>query len=110
MPRKDFKNSKKNDRPVKSVKSAQKQQKQFKEFNVPVKAGAEYIVNISSLGSSGEGVGRVSDFTVFVNGALPGEEVKAKITEVPAAEPSAKTAPAESAKKSSAKIDVLVDD
>ena len=82
MPRKDFKNSKKNDRPVKSVKSAQKQQKQFKEFNVPVKAGAEYIVNISSLGSSGEGVGRVSDFTVFVNGALPGEEVKAKITEV----------------------------
>ena len=82
MPRKDFKNSKKIDRPVKSVKSAQKQQKQFKEFNVPVKAGAEYIVNISSLGSSGEGVGRVSDFTVFVNGALPGEEVKAKITEV----------------------------
>ena len=49
---------------------------------MPVKAGAEYIVNISSLGSSGEGVGRVSDFTVFVNGALPGEEVKAKITEV----------------------------
>ncbi len=35
---------------------------------------------------------------------------KAKITEVPAAEPSAKTASAESAKKSSAKIDVLVDD
>ena len=35
---------------------------------------------------------------------------KAKITEVPAAEPSAKTAPAETAKKSSAKIDVLVDD
>lgn len=35
---------------------------------------------------------------------------KAKITEVPAAEPSAKTAPAEGAKKSSAKIDVLVDD
>lgn len=35
---------------------------------------------------------------------------KAKITEVPAAEPSAKTAPAEAAKNSSAKIDVLVDD
>lgn len=35
---------------------------------------------------------------------------KAKITEVPAAEPSAKEAPAESTKKSSAKIDVLVDD
>lgn len=35
---------------------------------------------------------------------------KAKITEVPAAEPSANEAPAESAKKSSAKIDVLVDD
>ena len=35
---------------------------------------------------------------------------KAKITEVPAAEPSAKEAPAESSKKSSAKIDVLVDD
>lgn len=35
---------------------------------------------------------------------------KAKITEVPAAEPSAKEAPAEKPKKSSAKIDVLVDD
>ena len=35
---------------------------------------------------------------------------KAKIPEVPAAEPSANEAPAESAKKSSAKIDVLVDD
>ena len=37
---------------------------------------------ITGYGHNGEGVGRVEDFTVFVNGALRGEEVQARITEV----------------------------
>lgn len=50
--------------------------------NIPVQTGKEYIMKINSLGSSAEGVGRVDGFTVFVVGALPGEEVKVKIAEV----------------------------
>ncbi len=48
----------------------------------PVKKGGIYSLDVVSLGHSGEGVGRVEDFTVFVPQALPGEKVKAKIIEV----------------------------
>jgi len=50
--------------------------------NIPVKKGATYIIDIAGLGHSGEGVGRVEDFTVFVPLALPGERIRAKVTEV----------------------------
>ena len=40
---------------------------------IPVEAGKEYEIEIGSLGSSGEGVGRYNGFTVFVPGALPGK-------------------------------------
>lgn len=36
---------------------------------------------IESLGSHGEGVGRLDGFTLFVDGALPGETVEVQITE-----------------------------
>lgn len=36
-------------------------------------------INISGLGSSGEGVGKVNGFTFFVPGALPGERVRARV-------------------------------
>lgn len=49
---------------------------------VPVKSGQHYTVHIAGLGSSAEGVARYQDFTVFIPGALPGEEVEVKITEV----------------------------
>lgn len=49
---------------------------------VPVKQGERYSIDIVGLGHSGEGVGRVEDFTVFVPRALPGENVRARITEV----------------------------
>ena len=42
---------------------------------IPVEAGKEYEIEIGSLGSSGEGVGRYNGFTVFVPGALPHEKV-----------------------------------
>ena len=50
--------------------------------NPPVKAGEIYEVAIQSLGTNGEGVGRHDDFTVFVPGALPGEQVRVRIEEV----------------------------
>ena len=51
-------------------------------FNAPVKLGDEVLVTIHGIGSSGEGVGRVEDFTVFVPFALPGEIVKVSINMV----------------------------
>lgn len=39
-----------------------------------------YEMEISSLGHSGEGIGKVDGFTVFVEDAIPGDVVKVKIT------------------------------
>ena len=50
------------------------------KFTIPVKQGEDIIMTISGLGSSGEGVGKYEGFTVFVKGALPGEEVRVQIT------------------------------
>ena len=48
----------------------------------PVSPGQTVTIQITGYGHSGEGVGRVADFTVFVAGALRGEEVEARVTEV----------------------------
>ncbi len=48
----------------------------------PVKVGEEYDVEISEVGSRGDGIARVSNFVVFVNGAKQGEKAHVKITEV----------------------------
>ena len=56
--------------------------KQQAILNAPVKLGDEVLVSIHGIGSSGEGVGRVEDFTVFVPFALPGETVKVVINMV----------------------------
>ena len=45
---------------------------------IPVEINKEYEIRISSLGSSGEGVGRMEGFTVFVTGGLPGELVRVR--------------------------------
>jgi 23S rRNA (uracil1939-C5)-methyltransferase len=54
----------------------------FVTREIPIKKGETYILDIVSLGHSGEGVGRYQDFTVFVPHALPGEQVKVNIIEV----------------------------
>ncbi|MBQ5413230.1 MAG: TRAM domain-containing protein, partial [Schwartzia sp.] len=46
---------------------------------IPVTKGQSIEINIERLGTGGEGVGRVDGFTVFVQGALPGEKVEAVI-------------------------------
>lgn len=51
-----------------------------KVYDVPVQLGLSYDIPIVGLGSSGEGVGRYEDYTVFVPYALPGEVVRANIT------------------------------
>ena len=47
--------------------------------NIPVQKGETIEINITGLGSSGEGVGKYQGFTVFVPGALPTETIKAKV-------------------------------
>ncbi len=44
--------------------------------------GQEFFVEITGLGTSGEGVGRVNGFTVFVQGVLPGEIAKIQLSVV----------------------------
>ena len=46
---------------------------------IPVEKNSDYIIDITGMGSEGEGIGRVDGFTVFIQGTLPGEKVKAKI-------------------------------
>ena len=48
----------------------------------PVQLGRTYTFSINGLGHSGEGVGRIDGFTVFVRYALPGETITARIDEV----------------------------
>jgi 23S rRNA (uracil1939-C5)-methyltransferase len=52
-----------------------------KEFTAatPVVKNGEYIADIIGIGHEGEGVGRVNGFTLFIQGALPGEKVRAKV-------------------------------
>ena len=49
---------------------------------IPVCKGQTYELQINRLGTSGEGVGRYENFTVFVPNALPGETVSVIIEEV----------------------------
>jgi 23S rRNA (uracil1939-C5)-methyltransferase len=42
----------------------------------------ELILSISSLGHTGEGVGHLDGYTIFVDGALPGEVVKVSLYEL----------------------------
>ena len=49
---------------------------------IPVRKGQTYELHIDRLGTSGEGVGRHENFTVFVLNALPGETISAVIEDV----------------------------
>jgi 23S rRNA (uracil1939-C5)-methyltransferase len=48
----------------------------------PVQKGQIIICDVNGFGHSGTGVGRYEGFAVFINGALPGEQVKIRITKV----------------------------
>ncbi|WP_314002448.1 23S rRNA (uracil(1939)-C(5))-methyltransferase RlmD [uncultured Paenibacillus sp.] len=46
---------------------------------IPVGKNEEVVADIVGLTHEGEGVGRVNGFTLFIQGALPGERVRAKV-------------------------------
>jgi predicted RNA-binding protein with TRAM domain len=48
----------------------------------PVKVGEEYDVEISEVGNRGDGIARIKNFVVFVNGVKQGEKAHIKIKEV----------------------------
>lgn len=50
------------------------------KITIPIKLGDNIELEITGLGSSGEGVGKYEGFTVFVPGALSGEKVQAAVT------------------------------
>jgi len=45
----------------------------------PVVKNELYDLDIVSIGSNGEGVGRIDGFAIFVRGALPGDRIKTRI-------------------------------
>ena len=49
---------------------------------IPVEKNKTYEMNIDALGSNGEGIGRIDGYTVFVEGALPGEKISVLIVKV----------------------------
>jgi 23S rRNA (uracil1939-C5)-methyltransferase len=49
---------------------------------VPVKEGSVYIVDIEGMGTDGEGIARVEGFTVFVEDAVTGDRIEARIIEL----------------------------
>ena len=49
---------------------------------IPVKEKQEYVMNIDDAGVHGEGIGRIEGFTMFVEGALPGEKVRIRSVKV----------------------------
>lgn len=49
---------------------------------IPVEKNKDYKIEIESFGYEGEGVGRINNFTVFIPGAIPKEQVEIKIVKV----------------------------
>ncbi|MGI6188061.1 MAG: TRAM domain-containing protein, partial [Brevibacillus sp.] len=52
------------------------------ELDLPVRLGQTVEVEITGLNHEGAGVGRVDGYTLFVQGALAGERVRARVEHV----------------------------
>lgn len=64
----------------KTINRKEKAKVQHKETAEELTVGDNIVVTIKRIGINGEGVGYYRRKAVFVNGALPGEVVKAKVT------------------------------
>ncbi|MDQ0871353.1 23S rRNA (uracil1939-C5)-methyltransferase [Paenibacillus sp. V4I3] len=51
-------------------------------LDLPVQIGHQYETEITGISHDGEGVGRVNGFTLFVDGALPGERAIVRVEHV----------------------------
>ena len=49
---------------------------------IPVQKNKEYVVNIIDNGFEGEGIAKIDDYTIFVQGAIKGEKIKILILKV----------------------------
>jgi 23S rRNA (uracil1939-C5)-methyltransferase len=76
------KNNKFNHKPTgnKTINGKEKAKVQHKETAEDLTLGDNIVVTIKRIGINGEGVGYYRRKAVFINGALPGEVVKAKVT------------------------------
>ena len=53
-----------------------------KTMDIPVEKNKCYSMLVDDLGNAGEGIGKIDGFTVFVEGALPQEEIEVLIVKV----------------------------
>lgn len=51
-------------------------------MDIPVEKNKEYIVEIEDNGFEGEGIAKVDNYTIFVQGAIKGEKVKILVLKV----------------------------
>ena len=51
-------------------------------MNIPVKKNEEYIVDIVDNGFEGEGIAKIDNFTIFIDGAIKGEKCRILIVKV----------------------------
>lgn len=51
-------------------------------MNYPVVKNECYELDITAIGAEGEGIGRINGYTLFVDGAIPGDVVEIKIIKV----------------------------
>lgn len=49
---------------------------------LPIVKNMHFELIIDDMGSQGEGIGKIKDFTIFVEGALPGDKIKTRIIKV----------------------------
>ncbi len=49
-------------------------------INIPIEERKQYTLTIEGIGDSGEGIGRIEGFTVFINDGIPGDKVLIEIT------------------------------
>ncbi len=54
----------------------------MEDKNHALKASKIFRVSVTDLTSEGSGVGRINNLAVFIDGALPGETVEVKITNI----------------------------
>jgi predicted RNA-binding protein with TRAM domain len=64
------------------VTRTHKKKDKYTKKKPPVKRGDVVSIYIKDTSKEGDGVGRIEDFAVFVEGAKEGETVRVKITEV----------------------------
>jgi 23S rRNA (uridine2552-2'-O)-methyltransferase len=51
-------------------------------LTAPVRPGDELVVEVEDVGSEGDGIAKVDGFTLFVDGATEGEQLRVRVTDV----------------------------